>query len=226
MRLDLLDLSPGRSSRSLRIRGEKQSVSMLRNAPGPSGAPLPEMASPSRSLRISLECKLGGVSGPSEPHLPDTTRLRQPLRTTQVTGPNHFSPSDWRVPFAPENPRLKQFSPVHQTCPIHIRQRKRWKNRKNAKTRKKPRRKTPKERHEKPPRKHGPTTTRKTKPKPKTERSKDNLGQTGRCVPLTQCFLNVTDPFGLSSDKLSGPSTAHWPFARLTGLLHLKMTPA
>ena len=40
----------------------------------------------------SLECKLGGVSGPSEPHLPDTARLRRPLRTTQETGLNHFSP--------------------------------------------------------------------------------------------------------------------------------------
>ena len=34
----------------------------------------------------------GSASGPSEPHLPDTARLRRPLRTTQETGLNHFSP--------------------------------------------------------------------------------------------------------------------------------------
>ena len=55
-----------------------------------------------------------------------------------------------------------------------------------------------------------------------------NLGQTWRSVacPLKPCFQRVTAPFGLSSDQLSGSSTAHWPFARLTGLLHSTMTSA
>ena len=44
------------------------------------------------SLRIRLESESGGASGPSELHLPDTARLRRPLRTTQETGLEHFSP--------------------------------------------------------------------------------------------------------------------------------------
>ena len=36
----------------------------------------------------------GSASGPSAPHLPDTARLRRPLRTTQETGLNLFSPSN------------------------------------------------------------------------------------------------------------------------------------
>ena len=148
-------VSVGRSSWSLRIRGVWQSVSMLRNAPGPSGAPLPDMASPSWSLR-----------------------------TTKETGLNHFSagwtkkmfrPSDWRVPFAPENPRLQQFSPSN--LPGSLPTEKTGGNRKNEKTAGK----TPKERHEKPAKKTR-TNDNAKKPKPKTERDRDNLGQTGRCV--------------------------------------------
>ena len=46
----------------------------------------------SRSLRIPLESECGGASGPFEFHLPDTARLRRPLRTTQETGLKHCSP--------------------------------------------------------------------------------------------------------------------------------------
>ena len=225
-------VSVGRSNWSLRIRGVWQSVFLLRNAPGPSGAPLPDMASPSRSLRISLECKLSGVSGPSEPHLPDTARLRRPLRTTQETGLNHFSPSDWRVPFAPENPRPKQFSPQWTKLVLSIKLARFTSDRENGtkpekrENEEKTVGKDPKRAARISSRKHGPTTTRRSR----NQRRKGagtswaRLGDV-QC-PLTLCFLNVTDPFGLSSDMLSGSSTAHWPLARLTGLLHLKMTSA
>ena len=106
-----------------------------------------------------------------------------------------------------------------KTCPIHFRQRKQGENLKNAKTRKKPRGKTPKERHEKPPRKHGPTTTRRTKPKPKTERGRDNLGQTGRCVlsldtVFPECDRSLWSVVGQALSLVHGSLAvckAHWP---------------
>ena len=128
-----------------------------------------------------------------------------------------FSPSDWRVPFAPENPRLKQFSPSN--LPGSLPTEKTVKNRKNEKTMKKPRGKTPKERHENPPRKHGPTTTRRTKPKPKTERDRDNLGQTGRCVVsldtvFPECDRSLWSVVGQAFWLVHGSLAvckAHWP---------------
>ena len=111
-----------------------ESISMLLNVTGPSG-PLPtsphlrSMAnclcvqecvwafstSPvtvgrsSRSLRIHLESECGFASGPFEFHLPDTARLRRPLRTTQETGPG-WGGRGGGDPSHPKNPRLTQLS--------------------------------------------------------------------------------------------------------------------
>ena len=76
------------------IQSADETISGLGNASGPS-----------EPLRICGEIQpvtphlsgvyvhvSGSASGPSEPHLPDTARLRRPLRTTQEAGLNHFCP--------------------------------------------------------------------------------------------------------------------------------------
>ena len=74
----------------------------------------------------------GSASGPSEPHLPDTARLRRPLRTTQETGRNHFCP----------------FEPARFTSDrINWTRTTNAEKQESAKTRKRPRGKPPKERH-------------------------------------------------------------------------------
>ena len=57
----------------------------------------------------------GSASGPSEPHLPDTARLRWPLRTTQETGLNHFFDQYGLNWFSPSN--LPGSLPTEKTGP-------------------------------------------------------------------------------------------------------------
>ena len=82
----------------------------------------------------------GRASGPSEPHLPDTARLRRPLRTTQETGQNHSSPGWTKL--------VQSTEPARFTS-----DRENWtrttnaEKQESAKTKQRPRGKLPKERH-------------------------------------------------------------------------------
>ena len=128
------------------IPSADESISGLKNASGPS-----------EPLRICGEIQpiaphlpgvyvhvSGSASGPSEPHLPDTARLRRPLRTTE-TGLNHFCPGWTKLVYSTEPARFTSDGENRTRTTNAEKQ-------ESAKTMKRPRGKPPKERHER--RKH------------------------------------------------------------------------